>query len=675
MGSQLSLAQASFGSPNPHHAQSPWPELSLTSEHDRRDSKHQQHSDDLAADQQPRTERVVSLGPMSVNIRSGSVRWTTQLEDITPQVGLTGVTGSLLAFADMNNDGFVDLFMASAEHDLEVQAWTWTGDTLSGVFERSLPAWPLPGLTGLIPGDFSGSGTLDFIASVEHADCADVGAHVLMACNSSSSSGCASPVDWSPLPVAASSQPLAVDLTGSQQIDLFGSSRGYDDQPQCTAKLGDACTPGATSAKDCCSCGLACGDAKGGTSSDGKASSCQLPPHDVPTGWINQWDGANFSTVDPFAINDGGPPPSPPPPPLEIRYATPNSNAVVDLNGDCRADLMVVALPYGAPVQPTAPAKLTGCADLECSLLIFYQDVSAAAEVHSDGSGEEEGGEAREEGSKGRAAPNPRRKKTNRRDAEPRPRWGSAPAVNLTLPKGASQIAINDLDADGLLDLVFLAGGKQGGGGNLTLNIWCVRGHFARWEGGRSRRCGSARRGEARLTRHLDLSQVLHAVSTFLIWQVLHAAVSGPEVQRELAHGLPPAQALVRALRRRSERSAPILPALVRPAAWVGPQRRRRRDFLRRGPPRPPSHPLGRRLLLRRLSSHTDASARPLAAQGPIPHRVQGRPPLPLTAPERRLVALLQSQLARARIGRPGQRRRPAAADAAAAGRPRSRLT
>ena len=59
------------------------------------------------------------------------------------------------------------------------------------------------------------------------------------------------------------------------------------------------------------------------------------------------------------------PPKGPPPPPQRpwLRLAVPNSNANVDLNGDCRADLVVIALP------PDAPAEAT-CYTVACTMLV-----------------------------------------------------------------------------------------------------------------------------------------------------------------------------------------------------------------------------------------------------------------------------------------------------------------
>jgi len=401
----------------------------------------------------------------------------SRLQDVTGPVGLADIVGgALMAFADIDGDDTVDFFLSvsregvasserAAAHTVEMgaqaagelaqeavatpersaaveerqlQLWLW--DSGARTF-RSDPAarWDVPGLTSVLPGDFDFDGVLDCIVGTTDASCGSEGALRLRVCNQSF--GCLKESAGG-LPLAAS-QPLAADVNGDMRTDLLAAYAPIASSPHCTAEEGDTC--GVAHHDGCCVCGLECDD-------QGK---CIRPS---VRAWVNLADG--FEVVLPFgnvlpsdteasgddesdplpaaspSLHSGAAPASPPPPTVppprqgswpHVRLAVPNSNANVDLNGDCAADLMLVALPGDAPRGEYS------CATLRCQLLVWLH-----APCHSS-------------------------------SCDPTAvMWSGAPEVNETLPAGAGQISLTDMDGDGLTDLIF---GSQEGG-HAIVHVW-----------------------------------------------------------------------------------------------------------------------------------------------------------------------------------------------------------
>jgi len=98
--------------------------------------------------------------------------------------------------------------------------------------------------------------------------------------------------------------------------------------------------------------------------------------------------------------------------------ASPNANAQVDLDGDCVADLVLQAPPHGS----------TSCEAAACRLLVWLQKPEPGS-----------------------------------------PRWSVAPDLNESLPVGAGQLGLADMDSDGAMDLVFTSTDTQA---HLWLHIW-----------------------------------------------------------------------------------------------------------------------------------------------------------------------------------------------------------
>ena len=453
--------------------------------------------------------------PADVTQRATGSHWSTRLQQVTGRIGLRGARGALVAFGDYNADNFVDLFLVedvleennASASVRELQAWTWRGDAQTGHFALSKAnKWKMPGLVGMIPGDFNGDGELDAIVMTEHGRCAEHGAVQMLLCNHTFA--CAADPTGTALDVPAAAQPLALDFDGDMQADLLAAYRPFDRSgasgDACSVPAGGMCTRNMSL---CCDCALECsfgpvsaGGGVGGWLKKQKAVDegvCVPSDRSELRVWLNQWHGPQgFELLAPFPDNateparaspDGtpwpwhwpwqaeAPPASPPPPsplpPPWLRLAVPNSNANADLNGDCRADLLVVTLPSDAPAEAT-------CASVACELLIWLQQVDLKSSRGAEATPAEDpdappSSAARHATGVAADAPSaPPPKGTSKASLPPPPpRWLTAPSLNDSLPLGASQLSVTDMDADGLLDLIFVAP-PQSSDGNATVHIW-----------------------------------------------------------------------------------------------------------------------------------------------------------------------------------------------------------
>ena len=114
--------------------------------------------------------------------------------------------------------------------------------------------WEVPGLLGLIPGDFDGNGELDAIATTSHPGCPEL--VDLLLCNSSGGGlpfGCSADPASALLPYSASGQPLAIDFDADTKADLLAAYTPFCDN--CTVPLGGTCTANGTLR---CECTLVC---------------------------------------------------------------------------------------------------------------------------------------------------------------------------------------------------------------------------------------------------------------------------------------------------------------------------------------------------------------------------------------------------------------------------------
>ncbi|KAJ1990529.1 hypothetical protein H4R33_001672 [Dimargaris cristalligena] len=211
-----------------------------------------------------------------------------------PDVGLSGVTGQVAAFGDFNYDKNTDLFILSSSQR-EIDVYTW--DSKEGGFnkadgahldltQRSLDSDPSIQATSLIPGDFNYDGQLDLlvIGQVDPQD--DANGPLYMKIYLGNGQGGFEP-NPSILSPASSAHPVLFDSNGDMTTDLLGfvQSDGKD-----IVKLWK------NHAKDY-----------------GSAPLFTLED-------ITLWSDQNESLC---------------------KFNHPHSNAWLDLNGDCQADLFV----------------------------------------------------------------------------------------------------------------------------------------------------------------------------------------------------------------------------------------------------------------------------------------------------------------------------------------------
>ncbi|KIJ63277.1 hypothetical protein HYDPIDRAFT_92805 [Hydnomerulius pinastri MD-312] len=196
------------------------------------------------------------------------------------QAGSMGLDdgGRIVAFGDFNGDQFLDLLSLDSDQQV-LSVYLWNHDEFT--FEKSSQIRHPAPIYNVIPGDFTHDGKLDvLVMSANSASRLDM---VLYKGNHDGSFESASiPVQSSTL-----SQPIPVDINGDMKIDLLG------------------------------------------TPSSQQSSSNPL------RAWKNTWNSSQsqptlFEIVDP-QLNG-----------VQCTLASPHSNAVIDLNGDCLADIFLV---------------------------------------------------------------------------------------------------------------------------------------------------------------------------------------------------------------------------------------------------------------------------------------------------------------------------------------------
>ncbi|KAJ7494497.1 hypothetical protein B0H11DRAFT_2004943 [Mycena galericulata] len=191
------------------------------------------------------------------------------------------VQGSVIAFGDFNGDQFLDaLTLGSDQQTLTVYLWNHN----DFVFQSSTTFQHPRKVYNVVPGDFTHSGKLDLLVMAQSSTSNQLDLSLYPALTGGG-------FDTSnPLSVPASAlpQPIPIDVDGDMKIDLLGM------------------TP----------------------SSQGSSSS----PFQV---WQNVWNASQphsplFNVIDPLFKGD------------QCTLASPHSNAVVDFNGDCLADVFLL---------------------------------------------------------------------------------------------------------------------------------------------------------------------------------------------------------------------------------------------------------------------------------------------------------------------------------------------
>ncbi|KIY68406.1 hypothetical protein CYLTODRAFT_374377 [Cylindrobasidium torrendii FP15055 ss-10] len=189
------------------------------------------------------------------------------------------VTGErAIAFGDFNGDQFMDILMLG-EDQQTLTVYLWNHGLFEFVESTSFKH-PLK-IQNVVPGDFTHSGKLDILVMAESASRKDVLEMVVYPSLATSGFDTSNPLS---VPPSTTVQPIPIDLDGDMKTDLLGV---YAD------------------------------------------SSVNLKA------WQNVWDSSKdtpelFSIIDPSFAD------------AQCTLANPHSNAVIDLDGDCLADVFLV---------------------------------------------------------------------------------------------------------------------------------------------------------------------------------------------------------------------------------------------------------------------------------------------------------------------------------------------
>ncbi|KAF9501128.1 hypothetical protein BDN71DRAFT_1479701 [Pleurotus eryngii] len=196
--------------------------------------------------------------------------------------GSLGIGGDdrIIAFGDFNGDQFLDL-LALGHDQQTLQVYLWSHDEF--FYKRSTSfRHPRP-IYNVVPGDFTHSGKLDLLVMGRGSDSTQLDMLVYPGLLDGSFD-ISSPLS---VPASTMAQPITVDMDGDMKIDLLGV------------------TP----------------------FSKGSASPLRL--------WQNVWNSSQpnsplFEILEPKLTGE------------QCTLSNPHSNAVVDLNGDCLADIFLV---------------------------------------------------------------------------------------------------------------------------------------------------------------------------------------------------------------------------------------------------------------------------------------------------------------------------------------------
>lgn len=186
----------------------------------------------------------------------------------------------VVAFGDFNADQFLDVLLLSSDQQT-LTVYLWSHDAFA--FQKSSSFRHPEPISNVVPGDFTHDGKLDLLVmsqSINQQNALDISLYMAV-----SGGGFAS--DPLSAPPSTLSQPIPIDTNGDMKIDLLGIT------PQ----------------------------------SSGSNSPIQI--------WENAWNSSDpnspiFNIVNP-SFNG-----------TQCKLANPHSNAVVDLDGDCLADIFLL---------------------------------------------------------------------------------------------------------------------------------------------------------------------------------------------------------------------------------------------------------------------------------------------------------------------------------------------
>ncbi|KAG2226834.1 hypothetical protein INT45_005799 [Circinella minor] len=272
-----------------------------------------------------------------------------KLYNLSPSsTGLDGIDGTVAAFGDFNNDKFTDLFVLGADQR-SLSVYTWHHQNFTFIAPSKTPQIIENDfiITGVVPGDFNYDGKLDVLLMGQKDLQNSSDPEILLRIYRGNGNDTFEST-YIDVPSAKEKHPMVLDLTGDMKLDLLG----YPDEGGSGLSM-----------------------------------------------WINTVDGEHLNATSIYnrtsakTILDENET-------NQCLWAHPHSNAVVDLNGDCLADLVFVC-------------QRTG-----------YQSLQIW---------------------------------TNERDE------GFKKARGLNLPTGAGPISYADIDGDGTMDIIFpvIQGSRQ----------------------------------------------------------------------------------------------------------------------------------------------------------------------------------------------------------------------
>lgn len=237
--------------------------------------------------------QLFSLGGIAYAFQYPEAFPKSKLYQLSPQImGLEDMAGTIAAFGDFNGDKYTDLFVLSTDQST-ITIYTWKQNNFTFV---PLPNPPhIEGLDfvieNVVPGDFTYDGKLDvLVMGRSHPN--NAGDEIKMRIYKGNGNDTIDP-NYIGIPSAKLAQPMVADINGDMKSDLLGYS--WDD----------------TSA------------------------------HPTLSIWNNIADPGNPNSTDIFNVTsasnifdteDSS----------KCTWASPNSNAFIDLNGDCLADLVFV---------------------------------------------------------------------------------------------------------------------------------------------------------------------------------------------------------------------------------------------------------------------------------------------------------------------------------------------
>ncbi|KAI9311839.1 hypothetical protein BX666DRAFT_1992962 [Dichotomocladium elegans] len=206
--------------------------------------------------------------------------------------GLDEIDGTIAAFGDFNGDKFTDLFVLSADHH-SISVYTWNHQNFTFISPSTTRQITVNDflITGIVPGDFTYDGKLDVLV-LGQVNPKDKDGEIEMRVYSGNGNDTFDP-DYITLPSAKIAHPTVMDLTGDMKMDLLGYA--YEGSSGLSMWINTA----------------------------------------NPSSAINTTTSSLFNVTSAASVFDQAYT-------NQCTWANPHSNAVVDLDGDCLADLVFV---------------------------------------------------------------------------------------------------------------------------------------------------------------------------------------------------------------------------------------------------------------------------------------------------------------------------------------------